>query len=396
VQIDPQFLAWSACGGAQRQMPARRWRGVSRIGRALLLLSTALAGAVAAGCGGSSGVGSRAADISKLKTISTLSTTVDPQNGDNNPYGLAIAPTGFTGDGNPAHIQPGDLVVSNFSNAGGNQWQGTTVEAIRNGAPVRVYSEVNAPTATGGTVSTTGPVALAFSPNGNLWVANFGPANDGSTGNVQWVKFSGTVMTTLNDPKVVAGWGQAFNGGFGGQNAFFTVNILTGKVVRINIVSGTSISFTYTELTPDLGHAATSVGGTPYGPAGMVHAADDTLYVANGFNNTIIAIPNSSTVTTPTTGRTVYHGTPLNQPIMMTQNPINGDLIVANQLDNNLVEITTGGQLVATKTVDPAIVDPSTGANSGLFGVVATKDSAGNLLVYFTDDNDNTVKKLSL
>ncbi len=81
---------------------------------------------------------------------------------------------------------------------------------------------------------------------------------------------------------------------------------------------------------------------------------------------------------------------------MMTQNPLNGDLIVANQLDNNLVEITTGGQLVATKTVDSAVVNPTTGANSGLFGVAATTDSAGNLMVYFTDDNDNTVKKLSL
>jgi len=350
-----------------------------------------------AGCGGSSSVTTKAANIGALKTIATVSSAVDPQNGDNNPYGIAIAPANFAGDGNSAHIQPGDLLVSNFSNSAGAQWQGTTVEAIRNGAPVRVYSEKSAATTAGGTVSTTGPVALAFAPNGNLWAANFGPAADGSTGNVQIVNPAGTVVATLSDPKVVAGWGQAYNGGFGGKNAFFTVNIITGKVVRINIsTTGGTPTFTYDELTPDLGHSANSVGGTPYGAAGMVHAANDTLYVANGFNNKIIAIPNSTTTTAVTSGTVVYSGTPLNQPIMMTQNPINGDLIVANQLDNNLVEITTNGQLVATKTVDPAVVNPTTGANSGLFGVAATKDSAGNLLVYFTDDNDNTVKKLSL
>lgn len=379
-----------------------RGQGSLRLGQkrgaVLMLIGAALCSGWATGCGGSGSSTSGAprsagTTITTLNTISTVSSTVDPQNGDNNPYALAIAPTTFTGDGNPAHVQPGDLVVSNFSNSAGQQWQGTTFEALRNGAPVRVYSEANAPTASGGTVSTTGPVALAFASSGALWIADFGPASNGSQGNVQVVKTNGTVVSTLTDPNVIAGWGQAYNGGFGGKSAFFTVNILTGKVVRINIGTG---GFTYTVLTPDLGHSATSVGGTPYGPGGMVHAADDTLYVVNGFNNTIIAIPNSTTTTTVTSGNTIYHGAPLNQPIMMTQNPINGDLIVANQLDNNLVEITTRGVLVGTKAVDPTTVNPTTGANSALFGVAATTDSAGHLVVYFVDDNTNTVGKLSL
>ena len=351
---------------------------------------------VAAGCGGSGGSAtSRVSTIVGLHRITTVSTTVDPVNGDNNPYALAIAPTSFTGDGNPAHVQPGDLVVSNFSNVAGYQWQGTTIEAIRNGAPVRVYSEVNAQTSGGGTVSTAGPVEIAFGPTGNNWLANLGPIGTGAQGNVQVIDPTGVVLATLNDPKVIGGWGQAFNGGFGGKNAFFTVNIATGKVVRINI-TGSNPPFTYDELTPDLGHASTSASGTPVGPGGMVHAADDTLYVANGFNNTIIAIPNSTTTSTVSSGRVVLAGGPLNQPIMMTQNPINGDLIVANQLNNNIVELTTAGGIVGTKTVDSAVVNASTGAGSALFGIVATTDASGSLLVYFVDDNDNTVKKLSL
>lgn len=78
----------------------------------------------------------------------------------------------------------------------------------------------------------------------------------------------------------------------------------------------------------------------------------------------------------------------------MTRNPVNGDLIVANQLDNNLVEISTAGAMVAVRAANPAMVS-ATGANSALFGVAATKDAAGNLVVYFVDDTDDTVKKLT-
>lgn len=331
-----------------------------------------------------------------LQHIASLSSTVDPQNGDQNPYALAIAPTSnanFIGDGNPAHVQPGDIVVSNFSNAAGTNGAGATVEAIRNGHPVRVFLETAAPTVAGGSVSSSGPVAIAFAPNGALWIANYGLS--GTDGNVQIVSPSGIVNQTLNDPRVVAGWGQAYNGGFGGKTAFFTSNVSTGVVSRIdvNIDIYSQTSFAITPLTGDLGHRGTNAS-TAVGPQGMVHTADDTLYVVDGTSNSLIAIPNSST-TTLTPGRVVFHGTPLYQPLGLTVNPINGNLIVANQGDNNLVEITTAGQVVGTKTVDPTVVDPATGAGTALFGIVATKDSAGNLVVYFANDLDNTVKTLS-
>lgn len=363
---------------------------IGLIGCSLLTIGLSL------GCGGGGGgtsAGSKATTIAALKTISNVSSTVDPINGDNNPYALAIAPSTFTGDGIASHVQPGDLIVSNFSNAAGAQWQGTTLEALRNGVPVRVFNDVNAPVAGGGTVTTAGAVEIAFGPTGFNWMANLGPVQNGSLGNVQIIDPTGLVIATLTDPKVIGGWGQAYNGGFGGKNAFFTVNITNGTVVRINI-TGSNPPFTYDVLTPDLGHASSSASGTPIGPGGMVHASDDTLYVANGFNNTIVAIHNSTTITAPTTGVKILTGAPLSQPIMMTQNPINGNLIVANQLNNNLVELTTAGAVVGTKTVDSTAVNASTGAGSALFGVVASTDAAGNLIVYFVDDNDNTVKKL--
>ena len=166
-------------------------------------------------------------------------------------------------------------------------------------------------------------------------------------------------------------------------------------MVRI-VVTGSNPPFTYTVLTPSMAHTATSAGGTPTGPGGMAWGSNDTLYVVNGANNTIIAIPNASTTNALTSGTTILSGAPLAQPIMMTMNPINGDLIVANQNNNNVVEVTTSGKVVGTKTVDPTPVNTTTGVGSGLFGIVASTDASGNLIVYFVDDNDNTVKKLSM
>ena len=337
------------------------------------------------------------ATLSDLHTLTTVSSTVDPINGDKNPYALTFAPANFTGDGVPNHVQPGDLVVSNFSDNTGANFRGTTFEALRDGKPVRVFSETNAPTAAGGTVSSSGPVALAFAPNGNLWIANFGAKGDGTDGNVQIVTPGGKVAKTFTDPLVAGGWGQEFNHGAGGHAAFFTVNIVTGAVVRINIIVADAgpPSFTLDALTGDLGHSATSAGGTPIGAGGLVHdAKTDTLYVANGSTNAIVAISNASVTTTVSSGVDVFKGTPLHQPALMTRNPVNGDLIVANQLDNNLVEISTAGAMVAVRAANPAMVS-ATGANSALFGVAATKDAAGNLVVYFVDDTDDTVKKLT-
>src|SRR6516162_1627551 len=54
----------------------------------------------------------------------TIVTSTVPENGDVNPYGVAIVPTGFPSDGT---IAPGDVLVSNFNNSDGLQGTGTTI-----------------------------------------------------------------------------------------------------------------------------------------------------------------------------------------------------------------------------------------------------------------------------
>ena len=122
----------------------------------------------------------------------------------------------------------------------------------------------------------------------------------------------------------------------------------------------------------------------------------DVLIVQDPAQNRIAAIPNASTLKTPLAApTTIFQGKPLNVPGGLAINPFNGDLLVVNLNDNNMIEINpANATVVATKTVDPLVVD-NMGNNSALFGVVAIMDKKGNLLVFYTDDNTNTLNALS-
>jgi hypothetical protein len=126
----------------------------------------------------------------------------------------------------------------------------------------------------------------------------------------------------------------------------------------------------------------------------------DVLLAIDGAMNRIAAFPNSSTRNAPTSlptdkGITAFQGSPLNAPIGLSLNPLNGDLLVVNQNDNNLVELNLSqGKVVGTRLLDNVPVDAQSGNGSALIGVAASTDSTGNLEVFFTDDNTNTLNVL--
>jgi hypothetical protein len=122
----------------------------------------------------------------------------------------------------------------------------------------------------------------------------------------------------------------------------------------------------------------------------------DVVLASDPVNNRIAAFPNANGIRGGTgKGITVFQDKPLNVPGGLALNPFNNDILVVNLNDNNLVELNLAdGSVVAVKTLDPLVVDAQ-GNNSALFGVAATKDNAGNLLVYFTNDNTNTLNVLS-
>ncbi|GAC1428641.1 MAG: hypothetical protein NVSMB62_26470 [Acidobacteriaceae bacterium] len=337
--------------------------------------------------------------IAGLGKIAKVATTVDPKNGDLNPYAIVMVPA--TATITSGNFKAGDLLVSNFSNSAGTNGAGTTIEDISptatTPAPVTFSSMV------------AGPVALALNANFSaLWVANYGLAPDGTSGNVQVLTNVGQTFTYGNimNKALWGSWGQAFNGQAAGAvpaPAFFDTNVLNGNIYRLQGFPPTASSgpnFAAATITQigALGHMGTN-NNDVVGPQGMVYvAANDTLFVVDAVNNKIVSYAGVSTATTVLQPTVVFSGTPLNQPAGLAMNPLNGDLLIVNQGDNNLVEISLPssslyqGTLVGTKTLDPTAVVKGVGA--ALFGLTATKDTDGNLMVYFTNDNTNTVQVL--
>jgi DNA-binding beta-propeller fold protein YncE len=149
------------------------------------------------------------------------------------------------------------------------------------------------------------------------------------------------------------------------------------------------------------------VPGTALAPSGLAYDAKiDTLYFADGMNNTIVAFKNVSHVgrygikamdngmkfggPSAADARIVFAGSPLNGPISTALLP-NGNLVVGNTLDptgkNLLIEISAAGKVLAVRNVDK-------GTAGALFGIAVTGSTAADAKVYFNDDNDNNVQVL--
>lgn len=335
--------------------------------------------------------------IEQLHQISVVASTIDSARLDQNPYGLVIVPKNAATTGS---LLPGDLLVSNINNANNVMGLGTTVELIRpsdkHPAPKTFFD------------GAASPIAMVLNANAtNVWIANFGVDQNGLTGNVQVLNNKGVLFAhgNIDDPRLQGSWGQGFNGqALGGTvpPAFFDTNVLTGAVYRLQHFVATPAGpdfagATITEIA-QLGHSGTTINNV-VGPQGMAWSKiDDTLFIADPVNNRIVAVPHSTT-TTGGNVYTVFQGRPLNQPAGIALNPINGDLLVVNQGDNKLIELARkegdddDWHVIATRLLDKSKV--VNGNGSALFGLAATTDASGNLAVYFTNDNTNTVNLLS-
>lgn len=354
--------------------------------RALIVL----AALTLAACSGTTGSGTSlnvpqvtapAGSIAKLNTITTIGSTIDAGSGagagDNNPYGLTIAPL------TAGSVIAGDLLVCNFNNAAGTQGAGTTIEDIKpaaGSAPVRIAQSS----------SLQGCNALAVnSKNGAIWAADY------TANNNPIVSATGSIVTTLSQNPWYGPWGQAFNGAYNGKPAFFATNAKNGTVVRINILPGPTFSFD-TILS-----GLSSNNGAPgniLAPAGLTYdGTSDTLYVVDSNANRVLAIHAATTTPAGTSASgsaftssnisVVFSGLPLAAPISSAL-LANGDLVVANTANNYLVEINpSNGAVVASKNLD-------TGAPGALFGL-ATIVVNNAQYVYFNDDNSNSVNRLS-
>ncbi len=314
---------------------------------------------------------------------------------DANPYGIAIAPSKIPASNAPGSLKLGDIIVTNI---GGNDTGTTLVRFPNKMGPGRLFNTV--PNA-----GTKGPADEAFNTaTGTDWVANI------SGNNVQVFRPNGTVEAMITSPLFNKPWGQAYNQGTPNAQdksvgAFFTTNVADATVDRIAIVPGkTGPMFRVYQIAQLTKNGKETKIGVTWVSTLHLNGKKftDVLLAIDPALNRIAAFPNSSTINTSSAkgtskGITVFQGKPLNNPGGFAINPLNGDLLVVNLNDNNLVELTIStGKVVGTRLLDNVPVDAQTGNGSALFGVAATKDTSGNLEVFFTDDNTNTLNVLSV
>ena len=126
------------------------------------------------------------------------------------------------------------------------------------------------------------------------------------------------------------------------------------------------------------------------GPTGLSLAPDGTLYVTDGLDNLIVAIPQAGTRTDSAgTGKTVTQGGLLSWPLAMVMTP-QGHLLVCNGKDGRLVEVdpAAGKQVYAQWINNDQAQSPP--GNGDLFGIALTPDAKG---FYYVMDDVNSLMR---
>jgi hypothetical protein len=353
-------------------------------------------------------------ELSTAGTITTIGSTVDPMNGDQNPYGLTIAPA------TAGLITKGDLIVCNFNNAstptdqGGVQGTGTTIVGLHPAAGSKPYRIAQSS-------SLAGCDALTMLPDDSISAAAWSATNN------PLVSAAGVVATPFPDTFAYP-WGEAYVAAAGTQPAaLYVANAPGGSMAAGGTIDRISLDddaqTTFTEITS--GFCSSGSPGMIFGPAGLTYdPSNDTLYVVDTSSASVIAIVGISKVgkdglvvngqcsgaTTPTpvptfsgpsmtSARVIAHGAPLNTPLSAALLK-NGDLVVANadiglqdpgSTTNLLIEVSP--VLAGGFVGKPLQVDTST--PGALFGLATAVDAQGNQVIYFNDDNAAAVLQLT-
>ena len=368
----------------------------------IALASTALAGAAAtalfavapvaqAGTGGSF--------IGGFKKLTTIGSTV-PANGDVNPYGTVLVTK------NQGALVRGDVLISNFNNSKNLQGTGTTIVQVSPSGKLSQFAKINAAKLPGKCPGGVGLTTALTILRGGWVVVGSLPTKDGSAA----TSSAGCLIVLDNRGRVRETFaGNGINGPWdmtsvshGPFAELFVTNVLkgtkaaggsvvnNGTVLRLALLVGGS-------QPPRLINTTTIGSGFPQrtdpaalviGATGVGLAPSGTLYVANGVDSAINAIPGATWRSSSAgTGTMITKGGALNTPLGLIIAP-NGDVLTVNGGNGLIVETTPSGNQVAKKMLDSSGSPPGAGA---LFGLALAPHNAG---VYYVDDAVNTLRLL--
>jgi len=319
--------------------------------------------------------------LGQLHGPTQVASTV-PANGDVNPYGVAVVPA------SAGRLTAGDILVSNFNDKANVQGTGTTLVEVSPAGKTSLFANVSTlpagQTCPGGIGLTT---ALAILPGGWVVVGSL-PTNHGGVlpsvnpaGCLIVLNDQGTVAETITNTDIVGPWDLTVKSSATSAEVFVS-NALGGNTSTHDGVPATGnctvvrLDLALSPSSPPKVTGSTVVGSDfPWrankaalvlAPTGLALGSNGTLYVDDTMTNSVSAIPQALTRTSPVTavGGTLVTGGALNAPLGMTIAP-NGDLVVVNGNDGNAVEITPAGKQLATKTLI------KNGAGD-LFGIITT------------------------
>lgn len=331
--------------------------------------------------------------LKKLTQDVEIGSTVDGKNGDMGPRAISVVRSTFG-------LKKGQLLVCNFENSTGTAGKGTTIEVLdpkAHSKPATFTQSTKVEGCDGDVVTEANQVYATGMLSG--FVSQFDSAGS----------LKKSYKSYLAAPFADA---DAFCGEPYAPEDIYISNSKTGSLVKLSFVSVSGGKVKMTEVMTGFGVNKGS-GWSVLGPSGMQYdnrktgsLCNDTLYIVDGVDNTVVAVSNASNLVSKdeiavqpggktfkcvhpdlTCAKLVYSGSPLNAPVASALLP-NGNLIVANTKGGNtLVELTPTGKVLATKTID-------TSKTADVFGLVASGTSDSDTVLFYTDTKTNTLQEL--
>lgn len=321
-----------------------------------------------------------------LDSLQSITASTIPPSGEVNPYGVAFVPAQFPAG---ANIAAGDVLVANFNNSSNVQGTGTTIVSITPTGQQSVFATSKLI----GLDTALGVLSRGFVVVGNLPVTYPGGVATPHQGSLQIFDRNGTLVATLKDADLLdSPWDLTINDQ-GSQAQVFVSNVLSGTVTRLNLSVDSNHVTVDSKTRIGSGYAhQPNAAAVVVGPTGLAYDPfHDLLYVAATADNKIFAIGDAGhRSSSADLGFEVFADqTHLHGPLGLTLTPngnlvtANGDAVNAGGTQNELVEFTPQGLLVAQYEIDA-------GAPGSAFGIASTI-SVGSVRFAAVDDNLSTV-----
>jgi DNA-binding beta-propeller fold protein YncE len=308
------------------------------------------------------------------KTI--VSSTV-PENGDVNPYGVAIVPAGFPSGGT---IAPGDVLVSNFNNS--DNLQGTAY-CLTGAGQASEFFKGSFP----GLTTALGVLKRGFVLVGSVSTTD-GKFATIKAGPLLFLDRNGNVIPPSPFTMKLDGpWDLTIDDEFDHARVFVS-NVLNGTVTRLDLaITASTVTVKAARVIASGYTSQENDAALILGPTGLAYdPEDDVLFVASTADNTIFAVPQAGSRTGSSgRGTIILQGDHLRGPLALVF-ASNGNLLTANgdavnddpTQPSEIVEFTRTGRFVRQLNVDAA--------EGGAFGIGI--GSVGALVRFaFVDDN---------